>query len=853
MEANEEGEPMPEAPPEEVLPTEVKKEAPKKTKLLAAIIVVIVVIAALAAALGLGLFDGDEEETENSPPTAGARATTETNIDIGGSVTFESLAEDSDGNITNYAWYFGDGESESGADKDTVTHTYDYGGFYWVYHVVTDDGNATADNAASLIFVQVFLYDPAADGLTNESAPYAVLVTDKDVVEVDATVTFNMTSSYAVEWNETEEEAVGSWEFIDEMTLDFGDGSAAVDVTPAEMMTEEHAYAEPGNYAAKLTVTGSNGESTTVFRTVQVLEEAPTTTIVKNPDSFVMVSIGEPDSIDPATDYETAGGEVLQNVYETLVFYDGDSAADLVPVLAEEIPTVENGLVSEDGLNYTFNIRDGVTFHDGTDMDAEDVAYSVQRALRMHDPDGPSWMIEAIMTHYISFYVGGTIQDWIDSEGVTESWLLEALPADTGVEITEDHMTDIAEAVALADTVNNTVTFRLTTAYPAFMYICAYTLMDVVSKDYVEANGGIVNGEWNDHMRQHTCGSGPYMLKTWDVGSKVVLTRNDDYWGDAPALKDIYIVKANDVNTRILMLQAGDADSIYLPIDYEDLFEEDADYRIIKGLPTFNVMFAGFNWDINETAAATFGSDVPSDFFHDIHVRRAFTHLMDYDLFLENVLRGNGIQPNGAIPKGMFGYDDTIPKYEYSLAAAEAEFKLAINSDTSNSWWDDGFEIALIYNAGNTYRQTACELMEEALESMGTQFTVTISALDWPTYLAQLRNSPSPFPMFWLGWAPDYADPDNYMTPFLDSDFGAFPHTTGYVNESLNDLIRQAAVELDPDARADLYSEASMLVYEDVPYVWMYQANNFHIERSWVQGYFFNPMFSGYIYSNFDK
>ena len=131
---------------------------------------------------------------------------------------------------------------------------------------------------------------------------------------------------------------------------------------------------------------------------VDVLTEETT-----DPYTFTMVSIGEPDYLDPAVDYETSGGEVIENVYETLVWYDGPSAVDLKPVLATEVPTIENGLVSADGTNYTFNIRGGVTFHDGTELTAEDVEYSVERVLRIHDPDSPSWMIEQVMTNFLSY------------------------------------------------------------------------------------------------------------------------------------------------------------------------------------------------------------------------------------------------------------------------------------------------------------------------------------------------------------------------------------------------------------------------------------------------------------------
>ena len=88
----------------------------------------------------------------------------------------------------------------------------------------------------------------------------------------------------------------------------------------------------------------------------------------KDKTTFVNVTIGEPETLDPALAYETAGGEIIQNVYETLVFYDGESTDKFVPQLAESWE------VSEDGTTYTFKLRSGVKFHDGADMTASDVA-----------------------------------------------------------------------------------------------------------------------------------------------------------------------------------------------------------------------------------------------------------------------------------------------------------------------------------------------------------------------------------------------------------------------------------------------------------------------------------------------
>jgi len=85
-----------------------------------------------------------------------------------------------------------------------------------------------------------------------------------------------------------------------------------------------------------------------------------------DPTTFVAATIGEPELIDPSLTYETAGGEIIQNVYDTLIFYNREDPVSFVPMLATEVPSVENGGISADGLTYTFKIRPGVKFHDGT-------------------------------------------------------------------------------------------------------------------------------------------------------------------------------------------------------------------------------------------------------------------------------------------------------------------------------------------------------------------------------------------------------------------------------------------------------------------------------------------------------
>jgi peptide/nickel transport system substrate-binding protein len=899
MEASKEGE-MPSETGPETLPTDIKEERKKFPMLLAVIIVVILVIAALGAAFGLGLLGGKKEKT-NLAPTCGARAMTDTTIDIGGSVTFESTASDPDGSIAMYNWYWGDGTSNSGATLNRTSHTYQYGGVYLIYHIVTDNGGTNASNEASMIKVIVTYYQPSdtlADdfskpaakvyaGVNNNTTPFAFLSADKDIVPNNTAVVLNMTSSFAIGgwgWNNVTNHSEGQywdsepnegWDissmadqhlYMTNVTLKFGDGGVGYKA-PAKIMALTHTYVKSGHYATEMTLKANNSGTavqTIVMRTIHVLTPAVTSGgPIKNPNTFIEATIGEPLWLDPAFDYETAGGEILQSVYETLIWYDGSSAADFKPVLATAVPTVANGLISADGLNYTFNLRTGVTFHDGTVMNADDVVYSIQRVLRIHDTTGAGWMLEQVLSDYVGFTqskkVIPTISKFCDGSDYNASWIVNALnPTAQGWnhKINENDVKNVSEAVVLKVS-DTAVKFRLTHPYPGFMAVMAYTIASVVSKDFVELHGGIVGGKHNTYMEQHTCGTGPYSLVTWEVGSKIHLTKYDGYWGTKPAIKDIYIVKANDVNTRMLMLQAGDADSIYLPIKYESTFAGKADYRISKGAASFDLTFMTFNFNLNSTQAnSLYGGNISDDFFSDVHMRRAFSHLLNFSLYIKNVAMGNAEQPNGVIPKGMFGYNASIPKQEYNLTAAAEEFQLATNTNPANglTWWDSGFKIPMFYNAGNVGRQTACSLFKEALESLGGgPKTATVNTLDWPAYLDQMYNDNGFMPFYAIGWGPDYADPDDYTVPMLDSDYGTYPIFTGYANSTINTLLRAAGSDVNKTTRAETYSDLSMKVFEDTPYVWLTQPNSFHIERSWIGGYFYNPMFGGLYFPSFTK
>ena len=111
---------------------------------------------------------------------------------------------------------------------------------------------------------------------------------------------------------------------------------------------------------------------------------------VKDPERMVYATIGGPETMDPHWSYDTASGEIIFQIYDNLIAYDGESLSEFVPMLSTEVPSVANGLISEDGLTYTFPIRKEVKFHNGAILTPEDVEYSFERGMIFDRGEAPA-------------------------------------------------------------------------------------------------------------------------------------------------------------------------------------------------------------------------------------------------------------------------------------------------------------------------------------------------------------------------------------------------------------------------------------------------------------------------------
>ncbi len=409
---------------------------------------------------------------------------------------------------------------------------------------------------------------------------------------------------------------------------------------------------------------------------------------------------GDPQTLDPAVDYETAGQEVIQNVYETLVWYNGSSASNLMPMLATQVPSIQNGGMSPDGLNYTFHIRDGVHFQNGELMTSADVVYSLQRALIINDPNGPAWMLGQV-----------TLKDFTPGKAV--------------------NMTELNKAIYAPD--SSTVVIKLYKPYPGFLQVLAFSVGSIVSEKFVESHGGTQSLVDNTYMTTHTCGTGPYSLVVWSSNQKIVLARNDNYWRAPASIQVVEIKYVADFNDRLLQLENGDADAIYVPRVNIDSMTGVPNVRISQGNVTLQLDFMGMNQNIT-SSSVTIGN-IPLNFFADVNVRKAFASAFNYSLFISSQMKGTAIQPNGPIPKGLAGYDANISMYSYDLEKAKEYLQNATNPATGHSWYDDGFSITVYYNSGNTVREGACLILQQGLQALSSKITVNIQQLDWSIYL----------------------------------------------------------------------------------------------------------------------
>ena len=466
---------------------------------------------------------------------------------------------------------------------------------------------------------------------------------------------------------------------------------------------------------------------------------------------------GEILTLDPALS-RSGAGDILGGIFSGLVKLDTD-----LQVVAD---MAESWEVSDNNTVFTFTLRDNARFHDGRAVMAADVKYSWERALH---PD-----LESPVAHtYLGDIVGA--QAMVDGETET----LE------GVEVLDDR----------------TLRVTITDPFSYFLSKFTYPTSFVVDRANVE-----IGEDWTDAPN----GTGAFKLKVWEKDRLLILERNDDWYGGAPALA--HVVYRIFAGNPMQMYENGDIDltGIYVSnIDRARDPANDLNDDLIEGteLCTF---YLGFN-----------ASQPP---FDDPKVRQALALALEIDKELEVTRKGLAARAAGFVPPGMFAYNETLEPSTFDLEAArqllgESRYGGAENLPPIESFADDD----AIHWAWR--------------EHLGLEVEA-VSVFGFADFLERLDNEE--FGVLTAGWCADYPDPQNFLDVLFHSD--SAENRFGYANEQVDALLEEASVEPDPTRRASLYQEAEQLILDDWVAVPLRHSNSYMLVRPYVKGFELTPI-----------
>ncbi|OQY68934.1 MAG: hypothetical protein B6D46_02210 [Polyangiaceae bacterium UTPRO1] len=472
-------------------------------------------------------------------------------------------------------------------------------------------------------------------------------------------------------------------------------------------------------------------------------------------------------TLDPALGYDSRSWMYEQHLFETLVTYDDESR--LVPQLAA------GWSISDDGRSYRFTLQAGVTFSDGTRLTAADAVGSLERVL---DPKTRSQGAE--------YYRG--IRGAADyAAGRSE------------------HVTGLAAPDA------TTLTVALDEADPLFLHKMALLFAAVVPADYARRLG--------DDFTDHPIGSGPFVLREWRRGERLVLARNPRYRrNDRPFLDGI--VEQSGVDSELAWLQflSGEIDVAGIPsADFPSIRRAAAAERpgrLISGVALVT-NYLGFNCAMPP--------------FDDRRVRQALNYAVDKDDVIA-LLSGRGVVATSFVPPGMPGYTSATRGYPYDPERARALLREAgLGAGFATELWTQSSDLDLKIG----------QKVQHDLAAVGV--TMTMKQLAWSSFLEAIRQ-PRRVPLFDLAWSADFPDPSNFLDVLFQSGRSDANNHTFYANPTFDRLLARARPLTDPAARNRAYAKAERLLVDDAPVLLLYHPITYVMLQRRVHGYALHPL-----------
>ena len=503
-----------------------------------------------------------------------------------------------------------------------------------------------------------------------------------------------------------------------------------------------------------------------------------------------------PETLDPALNSAVDGGNTIITVFETLLIINENNEA--VPGQAESWTT------SEDGLTWTFTMRDGLKWSDGTDLNAKDFEYSFKR---MADPDTAAPYAETCL---------GMIDGFEEAAG---------FPDADGNPTVEPNL-DALNVKASDD--GKTLTIVL--AYPCsyFDKIVAFAAMSPVQKATVEANGDA----WCTSPDTYVC-NGPFMITEWTPSERIVLTKNPNYVGGWDSSKivseSITLLLLEDSSASFAAYNSGEAQLIKdVPTDEIPSLtkaEDGGDFYVDTILGTYYVSL-----------------NLKRDAFKDAKVRRALSLAIDRDYVANTIMQGtystaDSIVGPGIVDENGYFHDNGNAPYisaDYEANLAEAK-KLLADAGYPNG---EGYP-TLEYSTNDAgYHVPLAEYLQQAWSDLG--ITLTISKMEWSSFTAARRAGE--YDVARNGWVMDYNDPSNMLDLFCS---GNGNNDGKYSNPEFDAAIEASRVADSAEHFAQLHKAEDILM-EDMGCLPIAYYNDYWLQSPTLKGTWHSPY--GYWY-----
>lgn len=551
--------------------------------------------------------------------------------------------------------------------------------------------------------------------------------------------------------------------------------------------------------------------------------------------SLVVAESEQPDSLDPAVTYSTPGWEIDNQIYQGLIGPNGTSDTSYVGVLAK------SWTISNDLMNYTFNLRNNVNFSNGDPFNAYVMWYSLYRTLIMNQ--APAWILGQNFNYSngADFTVTANDLNTFNFTSPTSAQLSVMEYANQSFQVVNKYEI----ILHLGYGYNGAV------PYTDLLATLITPMAAAVDPIVVNNNGGVTDGAPNSWMVTHAVGTGFYTLKSWIQGQSITMVKNTNYWADnmatselnsdiSPAILQTLTINYKSATAAIADLKSGAAQIIEAPT---------SDYKTVSNISGVNVSVLPAAFGSSQGAYFVYMD--PEGPFLNLSVRQAVSYAIDYQGIINTVFGNLATQWVGPIPPGFPNYNASInglSPYQYNATKAaellaEAGYQATFpNNGTVLNKGGTAFPLTdFLYTSDSASETQVANILQSEFNAIGMNIKLT------PLTFSQYQNVVWSYntTQYYMGlnfYTEDYTASSDYVDALAD---GGYVGTSMYYNDTVFNLTVNATSTLNQQQQIQNYTQITNYMYNSYWFIWTYVPYFLSINQNNVVGMVPNAAGSG--------